>query len=147
MTEREAIVAEARSYLGTPWVHMGRQPGLAIDCAGVWICVCRARAYLAATFDVPAYTQEPDGQLVRLCERYMGARVPQQSLRPGDGVVIATATDPQHLGIVGDYRHSGLSIIHASNALSVQPGRVIETRLMFSRAMRFVTAYRFPGVA
>ena len=55
---------------------------------------------------------------------------------------------PQHLGIVGNYWHGDtLSIIHAASIVPKGVGRVIETRLMFSQAMRFVAAYQMPGVA
>jgi hypothetical protein len=43
---------------------------------------------------------------------------------------------------LGDYRHGGLSIIHGAS----DPGRVIETRLMFSEHMKFVAAFVLPGV-
>jgi hypothetical protein len=68
-------------------------------------------------------------------------------MQPGDIAVLITDLLPQHLGLLGDYRHGGLSIIHACNARSCVPPRVIETRLMFSRALRFVAAFEFPGIA
>jgi hypothetical protein len=64
-------------------------------------------------------------------------------MQPGDVVVIAFDRAPGHLGIVGDYLHGGLSIVHA---LAGACGRVVETRLEFSRSMRFVRAYRLPRV-
>ena len=32
------IAAAARSYVGTPFVHHGRRPGVGLDCAGVAFC-------------------------------------------------------------------------------------------------------------
>ena len=102
---------------------------------------------MAPDFDVPEYSQQPDGwSMVQWCRLYLGEELLRQEIGPGDAVVVATDIYPQHLGLLGDYRHGGLSIIHASNALSVQPPRVIETRLMFSRNMRFVAGFTFPGV-
>jgi cell wall-associated NlpC family hydrolase len=147
VSARSAIVAKARSYIGTPWGHMGRAPGIALDCAGILVCVARARGLVAADFDVPEYTMNADGRsLIAWCNQYMGGPVTRTEMQAGDAVVMITDQYPQHLGILGDYRHGGLSIIHASNARSVVPPRVIETRLMFSRAMRFVAAYKFPQV-
>lgn len=35
----EQIVATAREYIGTPWVHCGRVKGVGIDCSGLIDCV------------------------------------------------------------------------------------------------------------
>jgi hypothetical protein len=43
---------------------------------------------------------------------------------------------------LGDYRHGGLSIIHAAGLT----GRVIETRLMFTEQMKYVAAFALPGI-
>lgn len=142
MTTRADIVRVARSYLGTPFHHMGRQPGLGLDCAGIPICVCRELGTVAPDYDVPPYTPTPDGRtLLEWCNSRL-KRVVQ--MQPGDMIVTAVDADPQHIGILGDYRHGGLSLIHAASNAS--PPRVIETRLMFSRALRLVAAYVLPGV-
>lgn len=142
MTTRDDIVRVARSYLGTPFHHMGRQPGLGLDCAGIPICVCRELGLVEPDFDVPPYTPTPDGHtLIEWCNGRL-RRVVQ--MQPGDMIVTVVDRDPQHIGILGDYRHGGLSIIHAAN--NAAPPRVIETRLMFSRALRFVAAFALPGV-
>ena len=144
MKTRTDIVRTARSFIGTPFHHMGRLPGVGIDCAGVLVCAARELDLVAAAFDVPAYTPTPDGRaMLRWCEEYM-TQVSQADMRPGDAILLITDLYPQHLGILGDYAHGGLSIIHAAN--NANPPRVIETRLMFSRSQRFVAAYALPGV-
>lgn len=47
------------------------------------------------------------------------------------------------MGFIGDYRHGGLSLIHATN----RAGRVVETRLMFTSNQKFRCAYALRGVA
>ena len=85
----------------------------------------------------------PDGQsLMHLAHMHMRALPGIEAAQPGDVVVVRFAADPQHIGILGDYRHGGLSIIHAAST----PGRVIETRLMFSTSMQFVQAFALPGI-
>lgn len=144
MTTRADVVRVARSYLGTPFHHMARQPGLGLDCAGVLVCVARELELVAPDFDVPPYTPTPDGSsMLAWCEQYM-TRVEQADMQPGDAIVLITDVFPQHLGILGDYVHGGLSIIHAAS--NSHPARVIETRLMFSRIQRFVAAYALPGI-
>jgi len=142
MATREDIVKVARSYLGTPFHHLGRLPGVGLDCAGLLVCCARELGLVAAGFDVPAYVPAPDGrQLIAWCEQYM-TRVTRDTMQPGDAIVTITDVHPQHLGILGDYLHGGLSIIHAAS--NAHPPRVIETRLMFSRNQRFVAAYALP---
>ena len=123
---RPAYVAAARAELGTPWVHQGRLPGLALDCAGLVIVTARRLGMVAADWDVGGYSRAPDGSMLALCEQHM-----QQIgvLELGAVLVLQTDREPQHMGIVGDYRHGGWSVIHASNAA----GSVVETRLMFAR--------------
>jgi cell wall-associated NlpC family hydrolase len=133
------VVTAARSYLGCPWHHMGRSR-LGLDCAGLLICVARDLGIVPPDFDVPNYRMLPDGKsLINLCDLHLEP----SKLAVGCVVVIAVDKYPQHLGIVGDYRHGGFSLIHSCNSKSVQPPRVIEHRLMFSRVTRLVAAYRF----
>lgn len=147
MTTLSDIVSRARTYKGTRFVHMGRTPGSALDCAGVLVCCARDEGLVSPDFDVPPYLQKPTGNMMlEWCDKYMGGRVPKDQMRPGHALVMVVDKDPQHLGILGDYKYGVdvLSIIHAAN--NAHPPRVIETRLMWTRVQRFVAAYRFPGV-
>ena len=132
-------VAIARRYIGTPFHHQGRVPGVGLDCVGVLICVARDLGLVTPDFDVTGYHRQPDGhELMRHLSAHLEP-VAQTDMQPGDIVCVAFDKHPQHVGIVGDYRHGGLSIIHAAS----KHGEVIETRLMFTPAMRFVAAFRF----
>jgi hypothetical protein len=134
------VVAAARSHLGTRWQHQGRLPGVALDCAGLVITVARQLGLVAEDFDINGYVRVPDGTMLAWCNKHM-QRVP--TLELGAVLSLIVHREPQHLGIVGDYRHGGWSLIHAaSNA-----GRVIETRLMICSTMRIAGAWRLPGVA
>jgi cell wall-associated NlpC family hydrolase len=144
MTTRQQVVEAARGWIGTPFHHQARLKGVGVDCAGLVIGVARELGLVAPEFDVGGYPRQPDGvSLLAWCDQYM-TRITQAEMQPGDVIAVAFDVDPQHLGIVGDYRHGGLSIIHS---LGVTAKRVIETRLMLTSAMRFVAAYRLPGVA
>jgi cell wall-associated NlpC family hydrolase len=136
---REAIVLAARSYIGTPFVDRGRLPGVALDCVGVPVCVCRELGIRAPDFDVEPYTNQPDGRtFLAECDKHM-QRIEQDALQPGDVIVFAVGALPQHIGVVGGYLYGGHSIIHA-NARAIPP-RVVETRLMYSRILKFVAGY------
>lgn len=139
---RSDIVTAARTWLGTPFHHQARLRGVGADCVGLVIGVARELALVAPGFDVTGYPRQPDGHsLTALASEHMDA-IERDQMEPGDVVAVAFARDPQHVGVLGDYRHGGLSIIHSASIA----GRVIETRLLFGPAMRFVAAYRLRGV-
>lgn len=143
---RADVIAEARSWLDTPYVHQHRAKGAAVDCAGLVIGVARELGIVAADFDVNGYARVPDGKsLLELCDRFM-SRLPMWQLKPGHVLVFAFEKHPTHLGIVGDYLHGGLSIIQALGT-SDGKGSVVEWRLEPRRkGWKPVQAYALPGV-
>lgn len=142
MPTRADVVAAARGMLDTPWVHQGRLPGHALDCAGLVIAVARQLGIVAPDFEVTGYGRQPDGSMLPLCDDLLE---PAPGIEIGAVVVMAVQRDPQHLGIVSDYRGEGFALIHASTTAT--PPRVIEHRLIFTPAMRLRRIYRFPGVS
>lgn len=146
MTTRQEIVAEARSWIGTPFHHHAEIKSVGVDCIHLPIGVCKNLGLIPVDFRVPDYGLQTNGaDLMAHCEKNL-IRITQQELRAGDIVILAIDVYPQHIGIVADYVYGGLSIIHAASSRSVAPSRVVETRLVFSRVMKFVAAYRIPGV-
>ena len=144
MSTRAEVVRVARSYIGTSFHHMGRLPGVGLDCAGVLVCVARELGLVVPEFDVPAYTPAPDGRSMLLwCNEHMEP-IAREAMRPGDVILLIADEFPQHLAILGDYAHGGHSIIHAAG--NARPPRVLETRLMYSASLRFVAAFTLPGV-
>lgn len=145
MSTREDVAAEARAWLGTPFVHQARLRGIGCDCAGLLIGVARSLGIVAPEFDVTAYPRSPDGQsLLAHCDRWM-RRITQAEMGIGDVIVIRWANDPQHVGILAGYLHGGLSMIHAYGTPDGK-GSVIEHRLDANFLRRIVQAYRLPGV-
>ncbi len=146
MTSRADVLAEARTWLGTPWHHSACVKGEGVDCVYFPFAVCRDLGILPAGFTMPEYVKTPDGAtLMATCDRLM-QRVSRADMREADLIVLATDVDPQHVGIIYDYRPGVFGIIHASNDRSVTPPRVIEHRLMFHRKLQFIAAYRLPNV-
>lgn len=144
MSLRDDIVRVARSYIGTPFHHMGRRPGVGLDCAGVVICVAKELSLVPLEFAVPSYSPSPDGTLLMLCKLHM-TRIEESEMQPGDVIVLRRFEEPQHMGVLGAHRHGGLSLIHAAST-SLTRGRVVETRLVFDKTQQFVAAFRLPGV-
>ena len=144
MTTRLDVVSVTRGWIGTPFHPSARLKGVGVDCAGLLIGTMRELSLCDPDWDVAPYLQIPDGvSMLAQCDQYLN-RITRKEMQPGDVICIVTDEHPQHLGILADYRHGGLSIIHASNNPSTY--RVIETRLMFTRVCRFVAAYSFRGI-
>lgn len=137
MTGAEVVTA-ARTQIGVPWVHQGRLWGEALDCAGLIICTARELGLVAPDFDVTGYGRAPDGTMLRLLAQHC-EQIIQMEL--GAVLCIATAREPQHLGIVADYVHGGWSLVHATNS---GQQKVVETRIV---GMKVRGIYRLPGVA
>lgn len=139
---RTDVVTAARTWIDTPFHHQARLKGVGVDCVGLVIGVARELGLIPMTLDVKGYPRVPDGtSLMSIVHEHM-MEIPNTDMQPGDVIVVSFAKDPQHLAILGDYRHGGLSIIHAAG----NSGRVLETRLMFSTAMKFVAAFKLPGI-
>lgn len=141
MTTREAVVAEARKLLGTPWQHLGRVPGVAIDCIGL-VHTAGYAAGLVGDLALPRdYEKRPSNQrLQKSCDQYL-VRVRGPAL--GRVALMRFGVEPHHMGIIGDYPLGGFSLIH-SYAMARE---AIEHRLDDVWLSRCVAFYDFPGVA
>lgn len=145
MTLRESIVETVLGFVGTAFHHQGRVPGVGMDCAGVPVVAMWMLGLKPRTWDVTGYPRIPDGLALKgYCDAELEP-ISRDEMRYGDVILVAwQGGPPQHLGVLVPYRHGGLSMVHAE---SLRHNQVIETRLEFSRAMRFVAAYRMPGVS
>lgn len=145
VVSRAEVVACAREWMGTPFQHQQRSKGVAVDCAGLIIGVARELGLVDSEFDVNAYPRQADGvSLIASCDRYL-LRTTKADLLPADVIAVSFDGRPQHLGFVADYRHGGLSMIHAYDRPTVR--KVVEHRLLFGQSMKFAGAFRFKGVA
>jgi cell wall-associated NlpC family hydrolase len=141
--KRSQIVACARTWLGTPWHHHACVKGVGVDCVHLGAGVL---AELGVDVPpLPPYERAPDGvTLIAMCDEHL-ERIARHEMGPGDFVVIEWGNGiPHHFGILGDYRHGGMSLIHADGRGGAR--RVVEHRLVWTTRMRLVAAYRLPGV-
>ncbi len=140
MTTRADIIAEARTWLGTPFVHQARSRGVGVDCIG--LIVGAVQGCGLAVDDRADYARTPHaGELAR----ELGAqleRIDVADAAPGDVVLIAWRRAPMHVGLLTDYPHSGLALLHAIETI----GRVVEHRLDDGWRRLIVAAYRVPGL-
>jgi hypothetical protein len=137
MITTDDVVAAARSYIGTPWVHRGRDRE-GMDCAGLLIAVARDLGlnYPGKLF----YERLPDVAFARaLLEEFTE---PEQEVKPGCIVLLTMARRPQHMGFIGDYKQEQ-SLIHSYMTVN----RVCEHRIDEKWRRRIVYARRIKGVA
>ncbi len=143
---RSDVISEARSWIGTPYVHQHRAKRHGVDCIGLVIGVCRELGVVAPDFDVNGYARKPDGQtFLSRCSEYMDPVVPEDA-KPGHMLVLSFRREPQHMGILADYLYGGFSLIHAYGSTDGK-GRVEEWNLHADRkAFRPLAVFALRGV-
>ena len=108
---RSAIVAEAQTWLGTPYHHGGDVKGAGVDCVMLLVKVYQRFFLLPATFDPRPYPM--DWHLHRSGERYLAGVLdhgcPVAKPQPGDIALYRYGRAYSHAGIVTDWP----TIIHA----------------------------------
>lgn len=77
---RQAVVAEAASWLGTPYHHMGRIKGVGVDCLTL-LAEVYERAGVIGHAEIPFYP--PDWHLHRSVELYLGGVLDRATEIPG----------------------------------------------------------------
>jgi cell wall-associated NlpC family hydrolase len=131
--QRQAIVAAARSALGTRFRPQGRTPGLGLDCVGLALVAARAAGVQPQSLPVYALNGE-HGERLEAALRALGCHRVERRL-PGDLLIAAPAPRHRHLAIVADG-----GIIHAHAGL----GKVVEGPL--DPHWTIIGCWRFPGV-
>ena len=126
-----AIIAVARTCVGTRFRPQGREPGLALDCVGVVLIAARAAG--VADPHVPAYAPggADEAGLVALLAAH-GCRAVAVAA-PGDVLVACPAPGRLHLAVAVPG-----GIVHAHAGL----GRVVEGPL--DPAWTVTACYRLP---
>jgi len=115
------VVTSARKLIGTPYQHQGRLPGIACDCIGLAILVCRDLGL--GDFDFNAYSRSPDGSLVREIEKVC---TPLAKVTEGSLVIFAMRKFPQHCAIASLSETKDFNIIHAyQNSKAVREHQLI----------------------
>ncbi|MDT8856309.1 peptidase [Paracoccaceae bacterium Fryx2] len=137
------VVAEARGWIGTPYVHQCSTKGAGTDCLGllrgVWRALCGPEPEVA-----PAYTQdwaEPGGRevLLAVAERWL-LRKALADAAPGDVLLfrMRSGSVAKHLGIAAEVGATP-SFVHAYTGHGV-----IESPLSGPWARRVAARFEFP---
>ncbi len=135
------IVAEAREWIGTPWMHQASLKGKGADCIGLVSGVATAMGFpegaaFRADIRFRGYGRQPDPRMVRkaLAEYLDVTTSPQM----GDIIIMRFEKDPQHFGILSSSDY----MIHAY----AQARKVVENRINEDWRARIVGYYKFKGL-
>jgi len=103
LQQRAAVVAEAKSWLGTPWRHRGRLSGVGVDCAQ-FVLKVYANAGLIDDFDTGEYPR--DWHIHRDEERFLtfvprfAREIAENEADAGDLVIFRIGRVYSHAAIV-----------------------------------------------
>lgn len=134
MTDKQLVEA-AREWIGTPFVHTGREKGLGCDCVGLFLGIARERGI--TTWDDRAYSRLVDparleAGLLQFCRRVRPGR-----WRAGDILLIAIRGTPQHVALLTEKG----TILHAYEGVGVA-----EHTFAGSWERNALAAYRWRGL-
>ena len=138
MIERALLVAEARRWVGVPYVHQGRTR-FGVDCIGLILCVRDALApWQALIGETRNYARHPrDGLLLDRVREHCA-----ELERPEDGAMILIrwpkTPEPSHVAI-----YAGGNLIHAYQRAK----RVVETGFRAHWQRDAHSYWRLPGVS
>ena len=132
------IVAEARSWLETPFQHQGRIKGVGVDCAGVVIETGRALGLV--DYVEEGYARQPNPKRMKTILGHYLTPISRYDARPGD-IPWMRFIEPMHLGILSELDGRS-TIIHAYASC----GKCIEHTLDKKWQRRIVRYYRFRGI-
>jgi NlpC/P60 family putative phage cell wall peptidase len=134
---RATVLAEARSWLGTPYHHMGRIRGAGTDCLMLLVEVYSASGIIPPV-SIPFYP--PDWHLHRGTERYLDGVMQYASevakAEPGDVALFKFGRCFAHGAIVVKWPR----LIHAWHNAGVVYGDAIQAPLA-PRAVRFFNPF------
>lgn len=106
MISAQALIAEARTWVGVPFLHQGRSRS-GVDCAGFVVAMMRSAGVLPRDFqDISNYARRPNGELRTLISRHC---VRAHKEAPGLLVLIRwpRELEPSHVAFL-----TGTTLIH-----------------------------------
>jgi NlpC/P60 family putative phage cell wall peptidase len=101
MTTRAQIVAEAHTWLGTPFAHQQCAKGIGADCVGLIKGVAQACG-LYRGLELPPYLEQPDPDQMRMLLLLHLDPIAYRTRQPGDILHFRSELDgvARHLGLI-----------------------------------------------
>ena len=139
MNQREQIVCEARTLIGVPFHHRGRNER-GVDCVGLILAVGRRVQNTGLPFEFIEYPDQPRSAFCYRRIRDFTKRITDREAGPGDIVLMHFEGQSTHFGILAD---NG-KIIHASTSTGDVSEQHVE---QITHTGRLVGFFRMNGVA
>lgn len=141
--ERAALIAFARSMIGTKFRHMGRSLR-SVDCAGLILLALQSLG--RQTVDIAAYGRTPHKDGLREAVRANLGKPVTDEIRPGDVLLMEMNPDPSpgaiakpsHVALVAWHEKDGLILIHTDSTI----GEVTEHGFRDPWPQRVIEVYR-----
>lgn len=129
----DQIIEAARECKDTPFVHQGRMPGRALDCAGLVRYPALKLKIIEPDDDYLEYGREPvPEKMKQTLDKYL---IPIRRIEKGCVLWFKIKKIPMHLAI-----YTGSGIIHA---VSTGPKRVVEHSINSQWTDRITGIYRY----
>lgn len=148
---RRAVIAEARTWLGTPFRHQAKVKGLGCDCAQLVIAAGEACGLLAidpaAWRRFAAYGRAPNPKRMEEALRAFMVKIAPSRARLGDVMWLSweraggRADLPMHLAILAEHKGRA-TMIHALSEVA----KVTEHGFTAEWPGRVVSWWRYPGL-
>ena len=145
---RQAILAEAMEWLGTPYHHCACVKGIGVDCAMFFVGIAKALGTLSSDWEPPFYTpqwhlHQKNPLYTMILEKVGCVPISIEASEPGDIVVFRW--EPWQPASHGALLLPQKSILHARH--HPVPGRGKVRREPFAAYQRYIAgAYAWPGV-
>lgn len=139
MTIRDAIVEEARKYLGVPWVHQGRNIH-GVDCLGL-IDVAVKKLGINIEHEANYSRFYNPGVLVAELFKYGCKQIDKEQGRHADLLLIKVGKFPTHIGFL-TFKGSERWFLHSFEVA----GHVREERMHDMLWRRVSHAFKLPGL-
>lgn len=145
---KQDLVKQARTWIGTPYHHQGRVKKVGADCIGLLVGVLKDLNVLSNVkdkdgnfiplyrFDDSVYSFNPNGHKLQKIIRQFFRPKDVKDIEPGDIVLMCWAKFPQHVAYVSDYNDK-LGLIHIHR----HAGKCVEHNLDETWKSRIVEAY------
>ncbi len=136
--QREAVIAEARTWLGTPWRHMQRLKGVGVDCANLPCAVYEAvgvAPHIEAEYPRQWMIHRKDDRFVEWILNHGGREISATDVQPGDLILWKFGNTFSHSG----FYVGGAQVIHAYIGGGVAYGDMTRDIDLVEREKRYFT--------
>lgn len=143
--QRQAVVSEALTWVGTPYKDTGRIKGVAVNCAQLLYGVAKNAGVLADDAPEPRWfsSQLPfhtkDERIVQYVMAYGAVEIEESEVQPGDIVMYKIGNAHGHAAIVIDWP---TRILHCCSPNGCYEGHGVREGFLSGKHRRYFTLWK-----